>query len=292
MGKTIIKFENFEWIDVSQPTQEDLEALTQSINIEINLLEDTLEHGHLPKIEKGENHTFIILRAYTADLSDKVTTIRDMSNKIAFFINEEKLYTIHKYGFTFIKTLQPNYKSSEALMLDIINKMLQSYEDPLDHQSDTMDELEKDIFLKTGNSISIELLYYQKLKARLSKKILLLTQNVLQQLNVKPELNSSLQDLKETTINHLLQYDEVIEDANTILNSYLSVTAQKNNDVMKLLTIFSAFFLPLTFIVGIYGMNFRNMPELEMKYGYYIIMALMILISILIYGWFKRKKIM
>jgi magnesium transporter len=60
---------------------------------------------------------------------------------------------------------------------------------------------------------------------------------------------------------------------------------------MKLLTIFSAFFLPLTFIAGIYGMNFRYMPELEWHNGYFMTLGLMAIISIVIYMWFKRKKI-
>ncbi|NGY38967.1 hypothetical protein FQU23_015820 [Flavobacterium sp. XN-5] len=76
------------------------------------------------------------------------------------------------------------------------------------------------------------------------------------------------------------------------MNTYLSVTAQKSNDVMKLLTIFSAFFLPLTFIVGVYGMNFDFMPELRWKYGYLYVIIFMVILSVLIFIWFKRKKIL
>lgn len=90
----------------------------------------------------------------------------------------------------------------------------------------------------------------------------------------------------------ILSYDEVLEDANNLLNSYHSVNAQKNNDVMKLLTVFSAFFLPLTFIAGIYGMNFDIMPELEWHLGYFATLSLMFVISIIIFIWFKRKKIL
>ncbi|WPP49162.1 CorA family divalent cation transporter [Catalinimonas niigatensis] len=292
MSKTVKPYGNFEWIDLEKPDQEELKTLTEPFNMDINLLEDSLEPGHLPKIEKVNNYTFIILRAYSANFTDNVTTVEELSNKIAFFINENRLITIHRAEFDFLEHLTDHYNNSESLMLSIIDEMIFTYEKPLQIQSEKMDEFEREIFLKNGNAISIESLYYQKSKARISKKVFQLTQSVLNQIPVKPESNSILQDLKDTTLSYLLQSDEVIEDANTLLNSYLSVTAQKNNDVMKLLTIFSAFFLPLTFIAGIYGMNFNNMPELRWQNGYYITLGVMLSISIIIYAWFKRKKIM
>ena len=292
MSKTTITYDQFEWIDLVQPTQEELQTLTSMFHIDFNLLEDILELGHLPKIEKVDGYTFMILRAYSANLAANVTSVGQLSNKIAFFINDKSLLTVHRADFPFLSNCNKQYNSSETLMLDIINEMLFTYEGPAEAQSEKMDEFEREIFLKRGKSISIETLYYQKSKARISKKILQLTQVVLNQLTVRPELNSTLQDAKETTLSYILQYDEVIEDANTILNSYLSVTAQRSNDAMKLLTVFSAFFLPLTFIAGIYGMNFEFMPELTWRYGYYMALGLMLIISIVIYLWFKRKKIL
>ena len=61
---------------------------------------------------------------------------------------------------------------------------------------------------------------------------------------------------------------------------------------MKLLTIFSAFFLPLTFVAGIYGMNFEYMPELKSEFGYFLILGVMTTIALVIYFWFKKKKIL
>jgi len=75
-----------------------------------------------------------------------------------------------------------------------------------------------------------------------------------------------------------------------LLNVYFSASSQRTNDTMRILTIFSVFFMPLTFIVGIYGMNFKFMPELEWKKGYPAVMILMGIITLLIYIWFKRKK--
>lgn len=292
MSKIVKTYGGFEWIDFENPDNEELHTVIAPFNIDINLIIDTLQHGHLPKIEKVNNYTFIILRAYSANLTDNVTTIGELSNKIAFFINEKRLITIHRASFDFLKNLTGEFSCSESIMLKIINSMLLTFEEPLQFQSDKMDKFEGEIFLKSGGSISIESLYYQKSKARISKKILTLTQNVLNLIAVKPELNSTLQDLRETTIRFLLHYDEVLEDATTILNSYISVTAQRSNEVMKLLTIFSAFFLPLTFIAGIYGMNFEFMPELKWESGYFIILGVMVSIALTIFVWFKRKKVM
>jgi magnesium transporter len=98
--------------------------------------------------------------------------------------------------------------------------------------------------------------------------------------------------VKDQLLGLIHNADEVIDDTNNLMSTYLSLNAQKSNEVMKLLTVFAAFFLPLTFIVGIYGMNFDNMPELHHPYGYYAVMVLMLLIVIWIYVWFKSRKIL
>jgi magnesium transporter len=292
MSKTVRTFSHFTWTDVYKPTQEELVDLTASYTIDITLFEDILEYGHLPKIEKLHDFTFIILRAHLPSAKENAATVMQLTNKIAFFVNDRDLITVHRADFDFISNRGEGYDSSEELMLDIINEVLMSYEQPLELQNDKMDDFEREIFLRGGQKISIESLYYQRSKARICRKVLQLTQTVLNQVNVKPTLNTLLQDSKETTLNFVLQYDELIEDANTILHSYMSVTAQKNNDVMRLLTIFSAFFLPLTFIVGIYGMNFDHMPELRWPNGYFYSLGFMAGVCVVIWMWFKRKKIM
>ncbi|GAA0879573.1 magnesium/cobalt transporter CorA [Algoriphagus jejuensis] len=284
-------FGKFQWLDIEKPKQRELIGLTHPFSIDINLLDDALEHGHLPKLEKHGDFTFIIFRAFSVEPHHNHTTVAKLSNKVAFLIKEDHLITIHQKPFAFLNKLQEEeFDNPEALMLTIVYDMLQTFAEPVNWLSDKMDENEKEIFLKKHGEVSIQQLYYQKSKARICRKLLQFSHNVLNQLAVRPENISDLQDIKESVVNYMLQLDEVIEDAQAILNTHISLTAQKSNDVMKLLTIFSAFFLPLTFIVGVYGMNFTYMPELDWHLGYYVTWAIMIGISIIIFFWFKRKK--
>ena len=103
-------------------------------------------------------------------------------------------------------------------------------------------------------------------------------------------LKPAAQDLRETTDGLLFFADELVEEATSLLNLELGLAAQRNNDTMRVLTIFSAFFMPLTFIVGIYGMNFAAMPELHHPWGYPGVWLLMLAVVIAIWGWFKHKR--
>lgn len=290
-NKRIFEFQNFQWIDIENPTENSLNALNLPFSIDQNFLEDALETGHLPKIEKTKDYTFMILRAYTATENEKAIEVGEISNKIAFFVHKNSLITIHRAAFDFIDRTPKNLESLDAVVLHLVNELLGTFEKPIKLQSDKMDQLEQNIFLHGGNNLSIEKLYFEKSKARLAKKILLITQNVINQFQVEDKLASTLQDLKDTILDLILRTEEVVEDSNALLNSYMTFTAQKSNDVMKLLTVFSAFFLPLTFIAGVYGMNFDNMPELNWEYGYFLILLVMAILAIIIYVWFKRKKI-
>lgn len=97
------------------------------------------------------------------------------------------------------------------------------------------------------------------------------------------------QDIRERLERYLMLTDALREASNDILNTHISLASHRTNEVIRVLTIFSVFFLPLTFIVGIYGMNFKYMPELKTTYGYPVTWLVMVLITAGIYTWFKRR---
>jgi len=287
-----INFEHFDWIDICNPQEEELLGIAKSYSLGYLQIRDCLQTGHLPKSEKTDHHEFLLLRAFSAELTDRITNINELSNKVAFFYNDKQVITIHRANFNFLKKPELKIQQPEQLVIHFVAEMVKTFSGPSLYLSEQVDQLEHVIFIKGFNKISLESLYYHKSQTRISKKLLHITHAVLLQWEVKTENKGALNDVKDMLQSLILTYDEVTDDSINLMNTYLSVSAQKNNDVMKLLTIFSAFFLPLTFIVGIYGMNFDNMPELRHPYGYFITLGAMAILIILIFVWFRRKKIM
>ena len=285
-------FESFKWIDIENPNKNDLEKITSQYHLNYYLIKDSLEKGHLPKYEKTYKLDFFIFRAYTSNVSLNIDEIGEMSNKIAFFILEDTLFTIHRANFSFLKIHEEKHIKIQELFLRIVGSMTETFSKPTQDLSSKITEIEKTIFLKDHRKVLLEELYFIKSQSRILKKVIHITQNVIEQVSEKYQQSYQYQDIKDQLLNQLTINEESVENANQLMTTYLSISDQKNNEVVRLLTIFSAFFLPLTFIAGVYGMNFDFMPELKWKYGYLFSLMFMLLIVIVIYSWFRRKRIL
>jgi magnesium transporter len=285
-------FESFKWIDIENPIKEDLEKITKIHGLNYYLIKDSLEKGHLPKYEKTYKVDFFIFRAYTSDIKLHIDEVGEMSNKIAFFIFEDKLITIHRAHFNFLNIHEEKHIKINELFLRIVKLMLDTFQKPTFELSNKISEIERTIFLKDHRKVLLEELYFIKSQSRILKKVLHITQSVMEQSVDNFRASHQYQDIKDELLNLLTYNEESVENANHLMNTYLSISDQKNNEVVRLLTIFSAFFLPLTFIAGVYGMNFRFMPELNWKWGYFFSIGFMLLVVIVIYLWFRRKRIL
>lgn len=285
-------FESFKWIDIENPIKEDLEKITKEHGLNYYLIKDSLEKGHLPKYEKNYKVEFYIFRAYTSDIKLHIDEVGEMSNKIAFFLFEDRLITIHRAHFNFLNIHEEKHIKINELFLRIVKLMLDTFQKPTIDLSNKISEIERTIFLKDHRNVLLEELYYIKSQSRILKKVLHITQSVIEQSANNFIASFQYQDIKDELLNLLTYNEESVENSNQLMNTYLSISDQKNNEVVRLLTIFSAFFLPLTFIAGVYGMNFDFMPELKWKVGYYFSLCFMIVVVIVIYMWFRRKRIL
>lgn len=285
-------FSGFTWIHIVNPDLQNMERFAEKYNLNDYQIRDSLQPGHLPKFEHQENYQFLILRALLPKVSDRNNTVGLVSGKVSFFYNGEKIITICRHHFAFMeKPFSDDLSDPESLVIEVMGRILHTYEAPLKHLSDKVDNIEKIIFLRNFSRISLEDLYFHKSKTRVIKKLLQISQGVLNQVKFQNHHLLAFQDVKDKMFGLILGYEETMDNSVNLLNTYLSINSQKTNDVMKLLTIFSAFFLPLTFIVGVYGMNFKYMPELLWRDGYYYALALMAIICIGIFIWFRKRKI-
>lgn len=291
-----IKDTDIVWTDILNPVESELVEISKKYNLNAYTLMDSMDPDHLPKYEEHNDTHFIIVRILQQEKS-KTQTIHSVSSKIAVFYNPDFIITIHRSAQPLIKEIRENLvntgkiTTTAGIAIRIVRDTLHSYEQPVIKLSDKIDFFESKLFLKKNfPSDLIEAIYFLKNKSGICKKLLLLTNEVVNSIRVEGEDRPALQDVRDLHTKLLMLYDQVQDDANNLLNIYLSLSARKTNDVMKILTIFSVFFMPLTFIVGVYGMNFKFMPELEYKWGYPITLLSMIAVSIIVFIWFKRKK--
>ena len=290
--------DHFQWIDITNPTHEDLQELSKQYDLDYYTLHDCLEPAHLPKKEKLQDYTFIILRVYDDKGKKYPSSIQEMSNKIAIFYNDKVILTIHRVHAVIIGEIKSKYLETEMIRetSEVVTKIMwyaiKSYEPNANALSKAIDYMEKQVFVGRQSKISLEQLYYLKNSCRLNRRIISFSKDVILQHTSTENDASALQDVKDLLQKLSLSFDETHDDSANLSTVYLSIVSLKTNDTMKLLTIFSVFFMPLTFIVGVYGMNFEFMPELRWKWGYPLILLGMLLISLVIFLWFKRKKIL
>lgn len=287
--------ENFEWIDVAQPTAEELADLAKRYHLHPHTVADCLEPDHLPKYEVTGETVFIITRKY-APRDDFADTIQELSSKVALFFSDDFLITIHRLPQTFLQDINERYASKglchnvQALVARIMEGVLQSYVKPGQALADEIDRFESLIFLKKSIPDLQENIYYIKRKAGVTKNIIKLTDEVITLLEKKYGTSPEMEELWDMYTKVETLYDQVYSDAHALTGVYLAISAQRTNEVMRILTIFSVFFMPLTFIVGIYGMNFDWMPELRIWWAYPAVLASMLLIIVGIFVWFRWRR--
>jgi magnesium transporter len=288
--------EDIKWIDITDPSMQEMEGLSKEYNLNQHIVRDCLQPEHLPKYEFTDGVHFLILRFYSHTPDKRLVTIQDLTNKIAIFYGDHFMITIHKSETPFLDVLRKKYvatgrcASTSNLLTQIAWHSLETYDEPANRLSEQVDFYESQIMLKNSGNDHIESLYILKREASIGHKVLMLLLEPINHIYIKPGEEAALQDVRDQHLKMQTLYTQVLEELNNLLNLSMSFSAQKTNDVMKVLTIFSAFFLPLTFLAGIYGMNFQYMPELVQKWGYPACLAVMAFITMGIYSWFKRKN--
>jgi magnesium transporter len=288
--------EGINWIDVTNPTQQEMQQLSEEYHLNQHTVRDCLQPEHLPKYESVEDVHFLILRYNAHSFDKQLATIQDITNKIAIFYTGQFLISIHLAEISFLDVLRKKYVSNNKcssvtdLLTRITWNVLETFEEPAGRLTEKVEFYEAQTMMKKVEGDLMDSLYLIKREASIAHKTLMLMVEPINHILVKPGEESALQDVRDQHLKMRTLYTQVLDDVNNLMNLNMSYSSQRTNEVMKVLTMFSVFFMPLTFIAGIYGMNFEYMPELTRKWGYPAVLFVMLIIAGIIYFWFKRKK--
>jgi magnesium transporter len=295
----------FRWIDISNPSLKDLQKIANQYGLHKTAVRDCLQPEHLPKYENQGKIRFVMLRCYDSGHAADASDITELTRKVALFICDELLITIHRKDFLMMKALrekwEPRLKDYPGnprahLVIDIIHDCLESFDAPLDECFEKVEKLEEFAFGIAKQKLDLSHVYNLKRQSSAYKRLLWLTNDVIKRFSSDAEVRADEQskpyilDIKEDLENTIFYVDDLNESLNQLLNLYLAQESQRTNEAMRVLTVFSAFFMPITFVVGVYGMNFHHMPELGWEYGYPACLLFMALISAAIFIWFKKKR--
>jgi magnesium transporter len=292
------KRKNILWINVERPSEIEFKILSKVFGFHPLEIEDCRKKQELPKIDEFEDHAFIVFHRISYDFKKHTLDMQELDiflgkNYIITIPNEpiETVSRLHERCASEPRTL---FKGVDFILHNIINEMVDEYMPILDHWDDEMENMESEIL--TGQiKKSLQRMLKLKRHIRNFRKSISPQRDIINRL-AHPDftfVSAKAHIYFRDVYDHMMRAYSIMEDQRdtmtTIFEAYLSTVSNKLNEIMKTLTIIATIFMPLTFIVGLYGMNFHYMPELEWRYGYYMVWSVLIFITMVMIVYFKKK---
>ena len=288
------------WVDMETPTEADEQVLLNVFKFHPLTVEDCRENRHYPKVEEFEGYLYFIVHGVRADTSpERFNTI-----ELDGFLGSNYVITYHHDYFRSIANVKQLLRTTPVacqrgasfLLHQILDQVVDYYSPVLDDFDDRIDRVEQDIFMlkQPNNKILSEIMELKRSVLRL-RRISVKQMDILLRMSRGefPLISEEMRPFYRDVYDHLVRVVDLSESYRDLISgsmeAYLSVVSNRLNEIMKVLTIFSAIMLPLTFIAGVYGMNFDNMPELHSKYGYYATWVIMIVVAVAMLLFYKRR---
>lgn len=313
MSSIEIALGTFKWIDYLNPSRDVLRQLADEMSLPHNVLYNCLDSDYLPHIETYGNTYFLLLRLMEPDTSLNADSVQELTTKVALFVSAEKIISIHRLHLD--EVLQVEKKIKEGGLQESLTKQKMialfyeqaalGFDKPLTDLEAKLESFEQSLFNKKKSKHFLQEGFYLKRKASSFKKVLKLTLDLMGKLIIKLECSQAhFQEAKDRLERSLFYAEDVYDNIQSLLNLHMAIEAQKTNDaslktneIMRVLTVLSIFFLPLNFLAGVFGMNFEYIPFVDHRMGFWITILVMLLISssLLVYllrqGWMDRPNI-
>lgn len=280
----------------------DIELLRQAAEtFGINPLsvEDILNPDHRPKFEAFDNYLLVILKMI--DLDDKGHL---KSEQISLVIGENYVLTFQEKPGDVFDPIRDRLRknigrirtmASDYLALSLLDIVIDNYFVVLENLAAELEELElvllnspEEFEGRSVHELKMQLFYMRKIcwPLREIASALLRSESSI----IKPESRIYFRDIYDHTV-HVLETSETLREVSIgVYDLYISNISLRMNEIMRTLTIIATIFIPLTFIAGVYGMNFENMPELKWPFGYYGVMAAMLMVALGMLHYFRRRN--
>ena len=299
---SIIKsFQGITWINIDGLHDEkSIEELCTFLGVHKLSMEDILSVGQRPKLEEYTDYLQAVIKLLTIESGEDAIEYEQLT----FILKGNVLVTFQeKTGDVFnsvrnrIKEAKGSVrkKGADYLLYALLDLVVDHYFTILDIFGEKLEDLETELLNDPDKNTLNKLHSLRRETLLLRRTIYPLREMVgkfekLEEPIINSDIKVFIRDLYDHTVK-VIENIEVLRDMTTgLLDLYMNSTSNKMNEIMKVLTIMSAIFIPLTFIAGVYGMNFKNMPELQTKNGYFIVLGVMFAVFIGMVVFLKRKK--
>ena len=291
--------ESLLWVDMCKPTDEESFVLTNDFKFHPLAIEDVIAEKPRTKIDDYDDYLFLVLQA--ADYVGREEGIKTM--EIDIFLSRNSLVTVHYDEHRIFDYLYSRTERDERLMMRgidfllhaVIDTIVDNYNTTLDILEYEIDQVEDDV-LGEPDEDTVKSIFTLRRDIMQLKRIVLPQRELLSQLSrqhfrfISSKATVYFSDIHD----HLVRIHDVADSHRDTLNSslevYYSSVSTKTNQIIKVLTIFTVLFIPPTFLVGLWGMNFRNMPELAWEHGYWFSLIMMLVVVLGLVIFFRKKK--
>jgi magnesium transporter len=295
-----------EWIDVvSKPTtslddyRDEVALLLLELGVHETLVENTLEAVQLPQTMILGDCASLILRSAVPGTTADMDSIQELTNRITVIVMESQVITIHRPEMDFLVQIQSDWAAKfktvnkNHLVNLIVKRCVKTYQEALAKSILMFDDYESKLFVpQKQRSQLARQIYHIKRRASVYSRILALQfesyAHLAGALGV-PKYDIYFQDVAQHIAHVRSLSDELNDNANAVLQLLFQLSSYQLNELMRVLTMFSAFFIPLSFITGVYGMNFENMPGAQSENGPLYCFCAMALLSCSLVVWFRAK---
>lgn len=289
----------FVWIDLTAPTDEEESVLWQHpVDLQAGTVEDMREDRHLPKVEVLGDELSMTVHGIALEPSgtaiDTVELDIALTDRLLVTFHEEPLAPVEAVG----RRLDERGPEGRTRPVELLHLVLDTLHDVFlpffDHIEQRLDIIEEEILADPSEATRRDIYQLQRDVIRL-RRVVVPQAEVLRRLGREPVAGLSADDqgLFRDLYDHLYRMAELSDSYRQLLgnavDSYRSVLDDRLNDMLRVLTLVSAALIPLTVIVGVYGMNFQYMPELRTRWGYFVVLAVMLLIVVSMVGWFRHR---